>query len=144
MDYIKYFFASLTLILILSLSPYADATNNPREVYSIKEINLSILESFPPQLHISALGTVTTSGWTNGALIPRLYITPPANGIYEFDFEATPPKNISLQVLMPISASYIMPDIPLNLKGVKVYTKTNSMTAEISGKTPKIKNKPPQ
>ncbi|PPS43993.1 DUF5818 domain-containing protein [Chroococcidiopsis sp. TS-821] len=106
-----------------------------KKVLEVREIKLAILESFPPQLSITATGIVPTQGWKNAELIPYIYIQPPIDGIYEFDFVAEPPKGIVAPALASIKANFRLETIP-NLRGVKVYASSNSQIAllEASGK----------
>ncbi|AFZ31683.1 hypothetical protein Glo7428_3197 [Gloeocapsa sp. PCC 7428] len=107
-----------------------------KKVLEVQEIKLAILESFPPQLSITAIGTVPTQGWKNAELIPYVYIQPPIDGIYEFDFVAEPPEGIVAPALASIQANFRLETIPTNLRGVKVYASSNSQVAllETSGK----------
>jgi hypothetical protein len=103
------------------------------KILSVSNIDLSIEKINPPNLVINASGLVSTSGWTNGHLIPYAYITPPADGIYEFDFVADPPSGIVLQVISPIIAKpYVWENYPNDLTGVKIYASSNSITEQLS------------
>ena len=102
------------------------------KVYQVSEVQLHILKSRPPQLDISADGTVRTSGWKNAELSPYVYVTPPEDGIQEFDFVAEPPDGVVSQVITPISANTIMEEIPDWLKGVRVYAETNQVEETLS------------
>lgn len=44
------------------------------EVMKVVDVELKVLKSNPPQLHISAIGLVGSAGWTNPRLEPRVYI----------------------------------------------------------------------
>lgn len=61
-------------------------------------------ESALPRLHVAALALAPTSGWSGAWLSPRYYLTPPADGVWEFDFMASPPGGFVLQVMTPIAA----------------------------------------
>ena len=71
------------------------------KILEVLEVELAILESFPPQLQITARGMVPTAGWTNPRLEPFIFIQPPPDGIYEFDFVADPPSGVAAQVITP-------------------------------------------
>ena len=64
------------------------AAKGTAKIYAVDELKVAILETLPPQAILAARGRVTSSGWTNGRLIPYVYVTPPKDGIYEFDFVA--------------------------------------------------------
>lgn len=98
------------------------------KIYEIKEIKTDILKSNPPQLSITAKGTTRTNGWENGQLIPRFNPSHPAiGGIYEFDFVANVPTGITLQVISPIAANFVLTTIPQDLKKIIVYAETNNL-----------------
>jgi hypothetical protein len=77
---------------------------------------------------VTASGTVITSGWGKGELIEYVYITPPSDGYYEFDFVAEPPSSDLLvtQGIRPILATFILDYVPEDIKGIKVYSSGNS------------------
>jgi hypothetical protein len=112
---------------------FRDVNNSEKlimqKVFEVAEVELSILESFPPKLRISAKGTVLTAGWTNPRLEPFIFIQPPPDGIYEFDFVADPPDGFPAQVITPIEAVYVWDNFPEGIKGVRVHASQNSKTA---------------
>jgi hypothetical protein len=71
------------------------------KMLDVQRVHLAIRKTNPPQLHIAADGTARSTGYTTPTLIPYVYVTPPADGIYDFDFVATPPDGIVPQVLTP-------------------------------------------
>lgn len=102
------------------------------DVMKVVDVDLKILKSNPPQLHISAIGLVNSGGWTNPRLEPRVYIQFPPDGIQDFDFVADPPKGTVIQVVLPIAASELWENPPLDLlKGVRVHSATNSIEASV-------------
>lgn len=99
------------------------------KILEVAEIELAILESFPPKLRITASGTVPTSGWSNPKLDPYIYIQAPPDGIYDFNFVADPPEGVATQVISPIEAAFIMENLTSDVKGVRVHASQNSKTA---------------
>ena len=99
-----------------------------KKVLEVENVKLSILESLPLKLSITALGTVPTPGWKDGELIPHVYIQPPPDGIYGYDFVAVPPDQLVPQVITPIVANKVEP-LPDGLKGVRVHASLNSKIA---------------
>ena len=98
-----------------------------KKVIEVTGVTLEILKKNPPILVITSKGNVSSGGWSNGQLIPFVYIMPPSDGIYEFDFVADEPTGISTQVISEItSQSFMWDDFPADLKGVKVYSSSNS------------------
>lgn len=98
------------------------------QVLTVDDVTVNVLFSLPARLQITARGTVGTPNWTNPQLAQREYVAPPADGIYEFDFIATPPAGNVNQIVMPISAvgGMTMPD---DLKGIRVIAARNSKEA---------------
>lgn len=108
---------------VLNLKGVAQAESLPHppdvQGVTVTDIDLLVLESFPPQLQIVARGTVPTEDWTNPQLVPVVYVQAPPDGIYDFTFIATPPEGIAAQIVTPIAARYIM--FPVDgVKGVRV------------------------
>src|SRR5687768_13959267 len=99
------------------------------KVMEVKEVELAVLESFPPKLRIFASGTVPTGGWTNPRLEPFIFIQPPPNGIYDFDFVADPPEGPATQVITPIEVVHLWDPLPEGVKGVRIHAMQNSKTA---------------
>lgn len=100
-----------------------------KKILEVTDVKLTTLESFPPRLLIAASGTVPTSGWSErGELIQHIYIVPPIDGYYGFDFVAEPPMPdvIVTQPVKPVVATFVLNSIPDDLKGIKVYASSNS------------------
>lgn len=74
-------------------------------------------------------GTVTTSGWRNPELQPRIYLRPPSDGIWDWDFVATPPQGIVLQVVTRIAAQSVNFVPPGWMRGVRVHASNNAVDA---------------
>jgi hypothetical protein len=105
---------------------------NKVKVYEIKDVRLTAYRSIPPKLLIEVDAIVPTPSYTDPELVEYIYIQPPPNGIYDFDFYATPPSGITTQVLTLISAKYLMEPMPNGLKGVEVHASNNSQVALLS------------
>ncbi len=106
------------------------------KILEITEVRLAILESFPPQLQISASGTVPTAGWSNPQLKPHIHIQAPPDGIYGFDFVADPPEGVAAQVISSIEVTDIWENLPEDVKGVRVHALQNSKTVLLSLEKP--------
>jgi hypothetical protein len=94
-----------------------------QKILEITELNVRVLESFPPQLKVLVQGTVSSTGWSNPQMIPYTYIQAPPDGIYDFDFVATPPKGMTAQVISPIRVSATLPG--QDVKGIRVHASLN-------------------
>ncbi len=79
-------------------------------------------------LFVHAFGNVPTSGWSGVRLMPRFYVVPPADGLWEFDFQADPPAGLVLEVVLPVSAEGVFA-LPNWARGVRVQATHNSITA---------------
>jgi hypothetical protein len=104
-------------------------------VYSVMQVSVGttlISDNSVPALTISAIGQVNSGGWSNPELGPWSYITPPADGILDLDFLATPPKPgvIVSMGFQNITAHAILA-IPDWVRGVRVHASTNSMEQRI-------------
>lgn len=99
------------------------------KILKVDSVELRLLKSNPPQLLITANGTVSTTGWENPELL--ILKIAPINGIYQFDFYAAPPTGIVPQILMPISASHVLEEIPKDFKGVQINTSSNSIEQKL-------------
>ena len=108
-----------------AMPPVASATSTPvpgDHVPTIGAIRCAINESQPPQLVVTVEGQVPTGGWTSPRLTPRTYATPPANGVWEYDFMAVKPEGMAAMMISPIHASHTWPDFPeATLRGIRVY-----------------------
>jgi hypothetical protein len=101
------------------------------KVLEVIEVNLTIYKTNPATLAIRAEGIVPRLGYRNGQLIPYVYIKFPTDGIWDFDFVADEPDTPSPTVLAPITADYLWPDYPKNLRGVRIHATNNKIEKEI-------------
>lgn len=129
-------FTMISLLIACEENEDKPPNRQLQQVYEVTAIQLSVLESLPPQLKIDAEGSTRSGGWSNLQLAPYKYITPPVDGIYEFDFKAQPPEDTATQIITPIKASYTMNPLPENLKGVKIYAEQNSAVALLEQSAP--------
>jgi hypothetical protein len=100
-------------------------------VYKVDTVRFALLKSRPPQYQIEAKGEVRTGGWSNPKLTPVVYVHPPADGIYDYTFSATPPSGPATQAITPISATEPLKSTPKGFRGVRVRAETNSKEAII-------------
>ena len=100
-------------------------------VFRVDKVDLSLLKSNPPQLGIHADGMARSGGYTDARLVEVIYVTPPADGIWEYTFEAVPPAGPATLPLTPVSAYTIRATIPAGFKGVRVKAATNDVVAQL-------------
>lgn len=98
-------------------------------ILEVAEVQLTVRERFPRKLQITATGTVRTGGWSNAKLEPHVFIQPPPNGIYDFDFVADPPEGAAAEAISPIEAIYLWENLPETVKGVRIHASQNSKTS---------------
>ena len=107
---------------VVTLEPFQEKGNGSVRVPVILKIDYSIQKSLPPTLVVTATGQVPTLGWTNATLHRRIYIVPPADGIWEYDLHATPPSGGAGQVISTIKATNRWHDYNTAVvKGVRIY-----------------------
>lgn len=102
-----------------------------KKIYSVDKISLAYIKITPVRLQISADGMAPTTGWSNGQLIPYVYVMPPADGIWDFDFVGDPPE-VGGDALSPISANYVWMGNINALKGVRIHASSNKMEKMIA------------
>ena len=128
------------IVLSISLISCNDGTqppppeSSPQKIAEVTGVKLSVLESDPLQLNITAKGNVSSSGWTKPELVPFVYVAPPQDGIYDFDFNAVPPSGPSATVITPIEATYRLSPLPDTLKGVRIHAAQNKKEAMLESK----------
>ena len=81
-------------------------------------------------LLLAALGQVPTSGWSSPELAGRVYITPPEDGIWDFDFLAQAPAGMAADVVTPILAVQAS-DAPDWVKGVRVHAANGAIASGV-------------
>jgi hypothetical protein len=131
-----YFFVTFGCLALGASIPAAkpnkkQKTAHMEKIAQIDSVSVSLIKTNPPQLKIDAQGQAASPGWTNPTLSPRVYVQPPPDGIWDFDFVATPPSGVVPQVLTPISAGLVLKEIPTGMKGVRVHSKSNSKEAKL-------------
>lgn len=116
----------------------ANDTVLPTSVYSVSSVETVLQKSQPPILIIRADGKVPTGGWSQAELVPRVYVVPPADGIWDFDFVALPPApgTIVTQAFDDVCATYAWNDPPAYLRGVRVHARTNVQESVFSETAP--------
>ena len=97
------------------------------KVFEVTAISFAITEIDKRALLLHANGKVSSSGWRNGRLIPYVYINPPKDGVWDFDFVATVPASLALTVVSPIAAEQLISPAPDWCRGVRVHAGSNMM-----------------
>jgi hypothetical protein len=105
--------------------PKEDPKPGPKRVAKILEATYQIETSQPPNLIVTVVGEVPTGGWTETQLLRRVYVTEPADGIWEYDLLSKPPEGFATQVISQVKASdrweKIAPAQMAKIKGIRVF-----------------------
>ena len=115
---------------ILNLEGMAEKveeSQKEKNVYTVDDAQVAIMKSDPPQISITAEGTVRTTGWSKARLEPHFYVHPPPDGIYGFEFLATPPDGPAGDAITPIKSEEYTAEMPEGFKGVRIHAETNEM-----------------
>lgn len=101
-----------------------------KKILEVKTVKFNPVANDPSMLFLNATGIVTSGGWKAPQLIPFVYLKPPKNGIYEFDFIANAPDTTEevTKITTKIECNFTMENMPKDLKGVKVHSSSNSKT----------------
>jgi len=102
-------------------------SENTAKIMKVTNVKVHFGFSDPPKLMIAAHGQVPTLGWRNGRLIPHIYINPPKDGIWDFDFVAEYPTGIVPQVVSPILSDLFVSTVPPWYEGIRVHSTTNAL-----------------
>jgi hypothetical protein len=95
------------------------------QVYSVKSVDIAVVDGGRRQLRVTAHGVASTAGWSQPELVATGQL---ANGIRSFTFVAVRPQGMVLQALQPISVTQVI-DLPDGLRGVRVHAATNAVEA---------------
>lgn len=105
-------------------------------IYSVESVTITWAGIATPVPVISAIGTVTSGGWSRARLVEFVYVTPPTDGILDLDFTAEPPSGIATTVMLPITAGKLIGKSidefwgkGKALKGVRVHSASNDQVA---------------
>lgn len=80
---------------------------------------------------ITAKGIVPTTGWSNATLSPVMYVVPPADGIFAYQFVATRPGGFVNQVETIIETAPSSIEHLRKMKGIRVEAATNAMVLRL-------------
>jgi hypothetical protein len=74
----------------------------PVLVKKITKVRYGIEKQEPPVLVVHAWGEVPSGGWTGVDLVRVRYVTPPADGIQDYELKAVPPTGPAIQVISTV------------------------------------------
>ena len=121
----------MVLCLILMASSFGlFAQQLPMLVREVISVDLTMEKTNPPNAIIKAKGKVMTAGHSNPRLLQVLNVTPPADGVQEFEFYVDPPSpsKVVAQVITDIETPLLRVEhIPTWMKGIRVRAQTNTL-----------------
>ena len=83
-----------------------------------------------PLLIVEADGLAPTAGWTHVRLEPHVYITPPDDGVQDFDLVGDRPAGSAADALAPVEAGWEGP-LADWLIGVRIHAADNMVEEEV-------------
>lgn len=99
-------------------------------VREIVEVNASIDgDEENPLLVVEVEGLAPTAGWTNVRLDPHVYITPPDDGVQDFDLVGDRPQDAA-EVLSEVEAAWEGPLLDWCI-GVRIHAVDNLIEDEV-------------
>ena len=101
------------------------------KIYRVESVSLSFDRMLPTRMVVKAKGITSTPDWSGAKLIPYVYVSPPADGIQECDFVASPPTDPVPAVLTPVDAAAHIEAVPEWVVGVRVYAAANRVVERI-------------
>ena len=103
-----------------------DRKMKSERVYKVTNVEYAVEKGIPPNLLVTAYGKVSTGGWKYPTLLRRVYVNPPADGIWEYDLIALPPGGPATQIILPVKAADRWEGYDQrNVNGIRVYSQTN-------------------
>ena len=100
-------------------------------VREIVEVNASIDgDEENPLLIVEAEGLAPTTGWSHVRLDPHVYITPPDDGVQDFDLVGDRPAGSAADALAPVEAGWEGP-LADWLIGVRIHAADNMVEEEV-------------
>lgn len=109
------------------------------KIYSVDTVHLTLINTELSRLVVCAEGRAVSTGWRSPLLSPHIYLTPPKDGIQDYEFLADPPDGIVLPVLTPMHVDLVIDPIDVAnhwgadqpLKGVRIHAVANTKAAPI-------------
>jgi len=117
-------------------------------VSSVRSVTYALEKKVPPNYVVTAEGQVNSGGWSEAELSPWMYITPPADGVQDFDFVAKRPTGIVTMAFKDIEGMGRLLDVEEQdyfgkgqpLKGFRIHAAANSVVVMLhSGRAQLVK-----
>lgn len=123
----------VTFLIVISVGVVANGVQNEAKVTEVANAAAAVWPSPAERdpLIIAAHGFVPDTGWNNPNLVPYVYVKPPEDGIWDFDFVASKSAGPSLALVTPIFAFEVIPNSPDWVKGVRIHAAMNSKEVKL-------------
>jgi len=102
----------------------------PEPVSTVELVDIAPLKVDRKRATLSALGTVSSAGWSDPQLSPHVYVMPPADGIWGVEFVARPPDGPAASVVTDIAASMSLSSLE-GIAGFRIHARDSSLTIQI-------------
>ncbi|MBO9462475.1 hypothetical protein [Labrenzia sp. R5_0] len=101
------------------------------KILRVTDISHVLFKTNPPITLINAKGMVPTTRWTDGQLVPYIYVTSPKDGYVDFDFVALPPRGHAERVETEITAHWegVLPDWA---QGIRIHASEGPVEYDLS------------
>ena len=111
-------------------------------ISSVQSAKVTFLKGDPLVMVVTALGTVNSSGWTGGILVPHVYVTQPEDGIQDFTFMADAPDGIrTFGFVDGFGGIGEMPYVPW-MRGIRVHAAEGSIEVKLQSDHAEVTSKP--
>lgn len=100
------------------------------KVHFIESVSVTFLKTKPPILRVAAKAQNLNNNYKNIRLEPLINKKPPTDGIYELSMIGDTPE-FTDTIHTEVNATYDWKKYPVDIKGIKVYSTTNSEIAMI-------------
>lgn len=98
-------------------------------IHEITEVGAFRTGDSPPRLIVEVGGMASSAGWSNVRLERQTYLTPPDDGVLEFDLVGNRPAEAA-HVLTPVEADHEGDDEPWII-GVRIHGASNELETGI-------------
>lgn len=92
----------------------------PSLVLDVVLADFARVKADPKRITLTALGRVSTLGWSNARLVPHVYIQAPPDGIWGYDFVAERPSGLAAMAIGTVTAATSMTAID-GVSGVRIH-----------------------
>jgi hypothetical protein len=107
-------------------------------VYAVDDVQIIFDRRFPPGIHVTYSAVVNTGGWSIFRLVPRMYVHPPEDGLWDFDCIAQMPRPgqiVTQEFVRHEKLSAAFWPTPKWCTGVRIHGSTNTAESNEESKS---------